>query len=464
VPYRCPGGRNRKPRRCAEDIDNGYAVDRVFAETERQTERLLAFLRLLVLFVLAFVFWFVDGWEQGQATMVPLAGLTATTLGGLAIAGSRLFRPWVPWVLATLDVVFLIHCLAMFAIATGQPLQLALETPAASVIFVFLATAAIRHRPFLVLYSGGLFVLGWVVVWMLAPPGGLPLTQTLTTDLARLAVVGLVAFALFVAVNRARSTLVKSITEARLRANLSRYFSPQVVDRLAHAGHAARAFRSQKAAILFADLRGFTALTEKMPPEDVAAFLNEYRRRIADPIISTRGMIDKFIGDGVMAVFGVPQPGPDDARDAMLAGVGAVSAIAGWSQERTAQGLPPVRIGVGIHYGDVIAGALGDEHRLEYTVIGDAVNTAARIEEEAASLGAPLLISAEVVAAAPGMDGELQLTALAPCFLRGRSRAVQLYRLKSEAKAAMPVEGEDPTTLESRSPSSRHRTAPTDDQ
>jgi hypothetical protein len=208
----------------------GTDVDRVFAETEKQTERLLAFLRLLVLFVLAFVFWFVGGWEQGgHATIVPLAGLTATTLGGLAIAGSRLFRPWVPWAFATLDVIFLIHCLSMFAIATGQPLELALETPAASVIFVFLATAAIRHRPFLVLYSGGLFVLGWVVVWMLAPPGGLPLPQTLTTDLARLAVVGLVALALFVAVNRARSTLVKSITEARLRANLSRYFSPQVV-------------------------------------------------------------------------------------------------------------------------------------------------------------------------------------------------------------------------------------------
>jgi adenylate cyclase len=417
----------------------GADADRLFAETERRTERLLAFLRLLVLFVLAFVFWFVGGREQGHATMLPLTGLTATTLGGLAIAETRLFRPWVPWVLATLDVIFLIHCLKMLAVAAGQPLQLALETPAASVIFVFLATAAIRHRPFLVLYSGGLFVVAWVAIWLLAPAAGPRLPQALATDLARLAIVGLVAFALFIAVDRARSTLVKSIIEARLRANLSRYFSPQVVDRLAHAGHAARAFRSQKAAILFADLRGFTALTEKMPPEDVAAFLNEYRRRIAQPIVLHRGMIDKFIGDGVMAVFGVPQPGPDDSREATLAGLGVVSAIAGWSRERTAQGQPPVRVGVGIHYGDVIAGALGDEHRLEYTVIGDAVNTAARIEEEAASLGASLLISAEVVAAAAGLDAELHLTALSPRFLRGRSRPVQLYRPKSEATAAVPT-------------------------
>ena len=312
---------------------------------------------------------------------------------------------------------------------------------------MFLATAAVRHRPYLVLYSGGLFVAGWAGIWIWVPAADARLAQALATDLARLAVVGLVAFALFIAVSRARSTLVKSITEARLRANLSRYFSPQVVDRLAHAGHAARAFRSQKAAILFADLRGFTALTEKMPAEEVAAFLNEYRRRITEPIISHRGVIDKFIGDGVMAVFGVPQPGPDDARDAMLAGVGALSAIAEWSRERTAQGLPPVRIGVGIHHGDVIAGALGDENRLEYTVIGDPVNTATRIEAEAASLGASLLISAEVVDAAPGMDGELHLVALSPRFLRGRSRPVRLYQPKAEAKA-MSASDENPMALE----------------
>jgi adenylate cyclase len=435
----------------------GMQVDQVFAETERRTERLLAVLRLLVLLALAFVFWLAggwkvfwlfSGWERGQATMVPRVGLTATTVVGLAIAQTRFFRPWVQWLLVTLDVAFLIHCLVMLAMATGQPLQLTLETPAASIIFVFLATGAVRHRPYLVLYSGGLFVAGWVATWMLAPGAGPQLPQALATDLAHLAVVGLVAVALFIAVTRARSTLVKSITEARLRANLSRYFSPQVVDRLAQAGDAARAFRSQKAAILFADLRGFTALTEKMPPEEVAVFLNEYRRRITEPITSHHGMIDKFIGDGVMAVFGVPQPGPDDARDAMLAGAGALSAIADWSRERTAQGLPPVRVGIGIHHGDVIAGALGDENRLEYTVIGDAVNTAARIEAEAGRLGASLLISAEAVAAAPGMDGELHLVGLSPRLLRGRSQPVRLYRPKSD----MVKEHEDPMPLEALLP------------
>ena len=326
----------------------------------------------------------------------------------------------------------------MVAVSTGQPLQLALETPAASVMFVFLATAAVRHRPFLVLYTGSLFVLIWVGAWLVAPyvGGGPWRPHTLTTDLARLSVVGLVTFALFVAVIRARRALVASIAEGRLRASLSRYVSPQLLSELASTGEAARSFESLKAAILFADLRGFTTFAERMPTAMVAEFLNEYRRRIAEPMSRHHGMIDKFIGDGVMVVFGVPRPAPDDARNAVRGGLALLSAIDSWSAERVARGQPPVEIGVGIHFGDVIAGAVGDEHRLEYTVIGDAVNVAARVEELAATLGARLLVSAEVLAAAPGLERELRLEALPARALRGRAGPIQLYQIGAAVNLA----------------------------
>ena len=258
----------------------------------------------------------------------------------------------------------------------------------------------------------------------------------MTTDLARLLVVGLVTFALFVAVIRARRALIASIAEGRLRASLSRYVSPQLLSELASTGGAARSFESLKAAILFADLRGFTTLAERMPTAMVAEFLNEYRRRIAEPMSRHHGMIDKFIGDGVMVVFGVPQPDPDDARNAVHGGLALLSAIDSWSAERVARGQPPVEIGVGIHFGDVIAGAVGDEHRLEYTVIGDAVNVAARVEELAATLGARLLVSAEVLAAAPGLERELRLEALPARALRGRAGPIQLYQIGAAVNLA----------------------------
>lgn len=182
---------------------------------------------------------------------------------------------------------------------------------------------------------------------------------------------------------------------------------------------------------MFVDLRGFTGLAERLPADEVAVFLNEYRRRIAEPITRHGGVIDKFIGDGAMAIFGVPEPSGDDAQNAILAGMVLAFAVEMWRSDRLGLGLSPVEIGIGIHFGDVIAGALGDEQRLEYTVVGDAVNTAARIERLAADLGTSLLVSADVLAAAPGLKRDLRLSDPVTHLLRGRRQPIRLYSLRA---------------------------------
>lgn len=336
-------------------------VDQTFARLERRTERIVAVLRLLALCVLALMLWSVGILPSFRTTGIALAGLALISVIGLVTARQSIFAPWIPWLLSTLDVLVLVHCLVMVAMATGEPWPLTLYSTAASVIFVFLAAAAVRYRPFLILYTGELFVGLWIAILIAEPLfGGESYTSAvLTTALGRLAMVGLVTFALFVAVMRAHRTLTRSLTEAHLRSNLARYFSPQLVDQIANAGGAARSFQPQNAAILFADLRGFTSLAEKMPADGVATFMSDYRRRISEPIAEHGGAIDKFIGDGVMAIFGVPEPRADDADNAVLGGVAVVSAIEAWSAERVAKGLSALRIGVGIQYGDVIAGPTG---------------------------------------------------------------------------------------------------------
>jgi len=228
-------------------------IDRAFTRLERRAERILAGIRLLALLVLALVFHVVGTAEQGQPTDVPLGGWAAITVITLVLVRRGLLRPWLLWLFATFDVVLLIHCLVMIADEDPKPLQFALDTPVALLIFVFLATAAVRHRPLLILYTGGLFIASWAAIWLWAAYAGSGswMPGALTADPARLAVVGLTAYALFVAVTRARRASTTAITEAHLRENLSRYFSPQLVDEIAQSGNAARSFRPQKAAILF---------------------------------------------------------------------------------------------------------------------------------------------------------------------------------------------------------------------
>lgn len=410
-------------------------VSRALARAEHETEQLLAYLRAVVFLVITAVFWASGALEQDHMAMFSVAGLGALALGSLTLAWSGFFRPWLPWGLATLDVSLLLHCVAMFTIGMGMPFHTILGAPGASLIFLFLAIAAVRHRPFLVLYTGALFFVGWLGLWLITDPGSTLSSAAdagLAGELARLAVIALTATILFIAVRRTRRALTDSIRETRLRTNLARFFSPGMADELARSEYVARSFRPQKAAVMFVDIRGFTAIAEGMEAGELAAFLNEYRRRMSLPVSEHGGIIDKFIGDGIMAVFGVPLPGDEDARNAVQCGLDILRAADRWNDQRRGAGLAPVKIGVGVHYGDVTAGALGDEQRLEFTVIGDTVNAANRIEELAGDLGVQLLVSADALEAAGWLGDAAAWEFLPEQTLRGRRKPIRLLALRED--------------------------------
>ncbi len=208
-----------------------------------------------------------------------------------------------------------------------------------------------------------------------------------------------------VAVWRARAHLGRTLMAEGERNNLARYFSPNLVDRLAGGSHDFEAGRESKATVLFVDVVGFTRLMEGQPPQQTIDFLRVFHEHMAECIFAHGGTLDKFIGDGVMATFGTPDAQPDDESRALRCALDMVRSVEAWNRGRRTRGLPVVRIAVGVHVGPVLMGAIGSRNRLEYSAVGDTVNVASRLEHLARAHDAAIVASAETLAAAVNSGG-----------------------------------------------------------
>ncbi len=184
----------------------------------------------------------------------------------------------------------------------------------------------------------------------------------------------------------------------------------------------------KKVTILFADIRGFTALTEKMAPHDVVELLNTCMTKIADTIERHKGIIDKFIGDEVMALFGAPLEVHNDAFQAITCAVDMISALNEWNIERKAQNLPIIEMGIGIHTGEVLVGNMGAEHRMNYTATGSNVNLAARLC--AAAQRMEILIS-QPTFEEPKVEESIAYEKLPPISLKGFTQPIPVVRILS---------------------------------
>jgi adenylate cyclase len=184
-------------------------------------------------------------------------------------------------------------------------------------------------------------------------------------------------------------------TESVVRANLLRQFSPQVADRLlAHRGRLRLGGQKGEVTILNADIRGFTQLTRDMDPDDVVELLNDYFSVLVPVIFAHEGTVDKYMGDAIMAVYGSPVSDPKHHEHSLHAAIEMQTAIVKLNETRRLRGSPCCEIGIGIHCGEVVHGLVGTQNRMEFTVIGDVVNRAARYCAGAA--GREILISPDM--------------------------------------------------------------------
>ncbi|WP_422035568.1 adenylate/guanylate cyclase domain-containing protein [Reyranella sp.] len=382
--------------------------DPVLGATERRwhQERRSAWLRLVALAILVV--------NLGLATrhasiiihnnVVIVYGLT--TITALALAELRRGPAWLAWAFVTFDALLVVVLFHEHLFAPGKELDHDLTAPSLAIGFVLLTHVAMRLRPIMVLLFSGLVVLGWLTLLVVAVEAHLGKGPThaldwssFMTEGALAAAFGFSALVCALLAHDHNVLLRSAVIAERRRANLSRFFSPAVLNEL-QASETRLPLSRRQVAVMFVDLRSFTRLSEDISLEELAKLLAEFRELITREVFAHGGMIDKFIGDGVMAAFGQPKAAVDDATRAVDCALHLESTLREWREARRRRGEAAPDAGIGLHFGVAIGGVLHSGSHDEFTLIGDAVNVAQRLERLCKTLGASIVASCEAVSAA----------------------------------------------------------------
>ncbi len=415
--------------------------DRLFLAAEIEAERFLAVIRLVVAVLLASTLGAallamdglpVEARRQVLVAFPVLAVYLAVGVLSYRLATPARFRGWMPWLFTAADGGLVLFNVATTVINLGAPVSSLWVFPATWLAPLVLAFGTLRYRPSLQAMSGVLLVGGFAVLLAGLPDdmAGLnaivPLLEVPPT-LVRLVMLALLAAVLVLAAVRRKALLQRAIDEARQRANLARYLPPEIADLLAR-GDASRLRQGWEVevAVLMVDIRGFTSRVEGFAePAEVSAFLGRFRAHVIGSAKASGGVVDKFVGDSAIIVFGVPEATGDEAARALACARSLQARIAAWNKAAPPGG--PVRIGMGAHVGPVYAGAVGDSSRLEFTVLGDAVNVAARLEQSTRESGGGLAASRELVERA-GESAAEGWHPLPTTTLRGRTAPIEILR------------------------------------
>ncbi len=247
--------------------------------------------------------------------------------------------------------------------------------------------------------------------------------ETIYYHLSRSIVLLLAGLVAGIVAQSLRRQFESSVAAAQARDRITNLFgqhvSPAVVEQLLDAELVSE---TRTVCILFLDIRGFTAMTRARSADETVALLNDFFAEMVAIVDRHHGIINKFLGDGFLALFGAPLADPKAAMNALASGHAMLAAVDRWNAARPAQAM---RVGIGIHIGDAVTGTVGSPQRKEYTVIGDAVNLAARLEQLTKETGARLLVSDPLRQAAMVDDA----TDLGPMPIRGYSEPVRVWRL-----------------------------------
>lgn len=381
---------------------------------QNQSERLIGWIQLLIVLTFAGLYALSPRIAPEAAGFNPipavLAAYTLFTCVRLVLA----HRGWLPRsfliLSAIADVLLLIVLIWSFHLRYHQPASFSLKAPTWAYVFIFIALRALRFEPRYVLVVGLTAMAGWtaLVVYAILDASGPAVTTDFVSyvygdriliraEVDKLMTIALVTIILALGLTRGRTLLVEAATDAEAARDLARFFSPAIARQIITADHPLRPGQgtTREAAVLNVDIKRFTRLATSLSADQTIRLLTAYQARVVPIVRAHGGAIDKFLGDGIMAVFVADGAPGRYVRNAAAAGLAVAAAMAGWRPSDPA--LPDdgraIEVSIGLAHGQVVIGAVGAFDRLEYTVIGHPVNLAAKLEKHTRIEPATMLVA-----------------------------------------------------------------------
>lgn len=331
-----------------------------------------------------------------EPTPIALAAYGAFTAVRLRLAYRRRLTPLLQYVSVFADVCVLTALIWSYPFQYSAPFALYLKAPTLMYAFILIALRALRYDAAQVIAAGALAAAGWAALVVNAWLAGTEITASYPhymtshallpgAEAEKIAAIVAVTAVLAASVARSRALLIRTAAGEAAARDLTKFVGADAAERIRTSRDGIRAGDGElrAAAIMMVDLRGFTSATAGMPAKEVIGFLQDYQRRIVPVIEAGGGSVDKFLGDGILVTFGAAQPTGAECADAVRTSLKVAAAAAAWNEERASAGLAAIDVCTALAAGEIIYGAVGFGDRLEFTVIGDAVNLAAKLEKHA---------------------------------------------------------------------------------
>jgi len=421
----------------------------VISREQDASEILIGWVQLGVVLTFAALY-YLSPIQPGANPMISpepwvLAGYVLFTLVRLNLAYSRRLPNWLLYVSVVMDMALLLALIWTFHLKYGQPASFYLKVPTLLYVFIFIALRALRFEVRYVLIAGGVAAFGWLLMVLYVvtvDPDNPMITRDyveymtsnsvlLGAEFDKVISILMVTAILAVAIARARRLLIESVVESSAARELSK-FVPNEVARQAKSGEEQmRAGQGEvrEATIFFTDIENFTTISETMAPTDLIATLNDYFSVVTKPIVEHGGVINQFQGDAILATFNIPETLPDHAAQAVRAALAVQAALSG----RDFGDGVVLRSRVGINSGEIVGGLVGTGDRLGYTVHGDAVNLAARLEQLNKDYGTRIIVSQRTVELAG--PAEFRFKQLGTTNVRGRKTPVVVYTVNEDPES-----------------------------